>query len=56
MMAPADKAVSNITLHFCLLKKRRCDENLAVRGGYEYIMVKLVECGPGLWVVLLKIS
>jgi hypothetical protein len=55
-MAPADEAISNITLHFCLLKKRHCNENPAVRGGYGYIMVKLVGCGPGLWVVLLKIS
>jgi hypothetical protein len=45
-MAPADKVVSNITLHFCLLKKRHCHENLAVRGGYGYIMVKLVGCRP----------
>jgi hypothetical protein len=55
-MASADKVVSNITLHFPLLKKRRCSENPAVRGGYGYIMVKLVGCRPGLWVVLLKIS
>jgi hypothetical protein len=38
------------------LKKRRCNDNPAVRGGYGYIMVKFVGCGPGLWVVLLKIS
>jgi hypothetical protein len=55
MMAPADEIVSNITLHFCLLKKRRSDENLAVRGGYGYIMVKLMGCRPVV-VVLLKIS
>jgi hypothetical protein len=46
MMAPADKVVSNINLHFCLLKKHRCNENLAVRGGYRYIIVELVGCGP----------
>jgi hypothetical protein len=55
-MAPADKVGSNITLHFCLLKKRRWDENLAVRGGYGFIMGKLVGCGPGLLIVLFKIS
>jgi hypothetical protein len=33
-MAPVDKAVSNITLHFCLLKKCRCDKNPAFREGY----------------------
>jgi hypothetical protein len=49
MMAPADKVVSNIALHFCLLKKRRCNENPAVRGGYGYIMVKLH--GVRTWVV-----
>jgi hypothetical protein len=56
MMAPADEVISDITLHIRLLKKCRCDENLAIRGGYGYIMVKSVGCGPGLWVVLLKIS
>jgi hypothetical protein len=35
-MAPADEIVSNIALDFCLLKKRRCDETPAVRGGYGY--------------------
>jgi hypothetical protein len=55
-MAPADKAVSDITLHFHLLKKCSCDESPTIRGGYRYIMNKLVGCGPGLWVVLLKIS
>jgi hypothetical protein len=43
-MAPADKDISNITLHFCPLKKRHCHEHPAVRGGYGYIMVKLVGC------------
>jgi hypothetical protein len=33
---PADKVASNITLHFCLLKKRHCHENPAIRGGYGY--------------------
>jgi hypothetical protein len=33
-MAPAGEVVSNITLLFCLLKKRHWDENPAVRGGY----------------------
>jgi hypothetical protein len=55
-MVPADKVVSNITLHFCVLKKRHCDENPAIQGGYGCIMVKLVGCGPVLWVVLLTIS
>ncbi len=55
-MVPADKVVSNTTLYLCLLKKHRCNENLAVRGRYRYIMVKLMGCGPGLWIVLLKIS
>jgi hypothetical protein len=55
-MAPADKVVSNITLHFPLLKKRCCHENPAVRGECGYIMVKLVGCGPVLWVVLLQVS
>jgi hypothetical protein len=55
-MVPADKATSNITLHFHLLKKRHCNENPAVRGGYKYNKGKLMGCGPGLWVVLLKIS
>ncbi len=54
-MAPAEEVISNITLHICLLKKCRCDENPAIRGGNGYIMVK-VGCGPRLWVVLLKIS
>jgi hypothetical protein len=45
-MAHAEEVVSSITLHFCLLKKRRCNKNLAIRGGYGYIMVKLVGCGP----------
>jgi hypothetical protein len=40
------KGFSNIILHFFLLKKRRCNENPAIRGGYGYIMVKLVGCGP----------
>jgi hypothetical protein len=53
-MAHAIKVVSIITLYFCLLKKRRCDENPAIRGGYGYIMVKLVGCGSGF--VFLKIS
>jgi hypothetical protein len=56
MIAPADEAISDITLHFCLLKKHCCDEIQAVRGGYRCIMVKLVGSGLGLWVVLLKIS
>jgi hypothetical protein len=55
-MVPADKVVSNIALQFCLLIKHQCNENPAIRGEYGYIMVKLVGCGPGLWVVLLKIS
>ncbi len=55
-MDPADEVVSDITLHFCLLKNCCCDENPAVRGGYGYIMVKLVGCGPGLWAVLLQVS
>jgi hypothetical protein len=33
-MACADEVVSDITFHFCLLTKRHCNENLAVRGGY----------------------
>jgi hypothetical protein len=55
-MAPADEIGRDFTFHFCLLKKRRCNENLAVRGVYRYIMVKLVGCGPELWVVHLNIS
>jgi hypothetical protein len=55
-MAPAEEVVSNITLSFYMMKKRHCDDNPAIRGGYGYIMVKLMGCGPGLWVVLLKIS
>jgi hypothetical protein len=47
-MAPADKVVSNIALHFCLLKKRHCNENLAVGGGYEY---HGQTCGVQTWVV-----
>jgi hypothetical protein len=34
MIAPADKVVGNITLHFCLLINCRCDEKGAVMGGY----------------------
>jgi hypothetical protein len=34
MMVLADKVVGNITLHFCLLQLRYCDENWAVMGGY----------------------
>ncbi len=30
--------------------------NQAIRGGYGYIMVKLMGCGPGLRVGLLKVS
>jgi hypothetical protein len=55
-MVPADKIVSDTTLHFCLMKKHRWDEILAVRGGYGYIMVKLIGYRPGLWVVLLQVS
>ena len=36
MKEPADEVVSNITLHFCLLKKCHWDENTAVRGGYGF--------------------
>jgi hypothetical protein len=56
MMVPAEEVTSDIALHFCLLKKCHCNENLAISGGYGYIMVKLMVCGPGWWVVLLKIS
>jgi hypothetical protein len=35
-MALANKVVSNIALHFLLLKKCRCNENLAVGGGHKY--------------------
>jgi hypothetical protein len=51
-MAPADKVVSNIALHFCLLKK--CQ--ILPSGEGTDIMVKLMWCGIGLCVVLLKIS
>jgi hypothetical protein len=47
-MAPADEVISNIVLHFCLLKKRHCNENLAVKGGYEY---HDQTCGVWTWVV-----
>jgi hypothetical protein len=55
-MAPAEEVVSNIALHFCMMKKCHCDENPAIKEGYGYIMFKLMGCEPGLWVVLLKIS
>ncbi len=55
-MLPADKIVRKIALHFHLLNKCRCDENLAVTGGYVYIMVKPMGYVPGLLVVLFKIS
>jgi hypothetical protein len=47
-MVPAVKVVSNIALHFCLLKKHRWDENTAVRGGYGY---HGQTCGVRTWVV-----
>jgi hypothetical protein len=35
-MMPADEAVGNIAIHFCLLKFHSCDENPAIVGGYGY--------------------
>jgi hypothetical protein len=51
-MAPAGKIVSDIALHFCLLKKHHCNETLATRGGYEYhgqtrgVQTWVVGCAP----------
>jgi hypothetical protein len=54
MMVPAEEVVSDIAHHFCLLKKRRCNENPAVWGGYGH---HGQTCGVQTWwVVLLKIS
>jgi hypothetical protein len=47
-MAPADKVISDITLHFCLLKKSRCNEHLAIREGYG---PHGQTCGVWTWVV-----
>jgi hypothetical protein len=54
-MAPADKVVSDIALHFCLLKSAVEMKIWPSEEGTD-IMVKLLGCRPGFWLALLQVS